>query len=301
MQKDQFEIKTLSGIVFKGRQWLLHDAQANLVFLTGMMEHSGRYDNFGRYLNQRGINLFVMDQLGQGLNVEQISDLQKWPQNAFQLSLEAIECVRIMASENGLPTAMGGHSMGSIMMQAYLENYVHPNLKAIIMGTMAGPAIMQEVAYGLSRLLVRPSRRDLAHPILNYLGTEGFKRSIKGYKTPFDWLSYNEANVQAYLQDDFCGAKNTGGFWQEFLRGTKDIWRSANLKRIDPSTQLLLVSGQDDPVGGCGKGVKWLEARLRKYGIHQVETILYPRMRHEILNEEGHRQVEEDIVDFIFR
>jgi len=61
----------------------------------------------------------------------------------------------------------------------------------------------------------------------------------------------------------------------------------------------LIVSGVDDPVGEYSKGVKDLEAMYQKLGVKDVQLILYPNMRHEILNEDGKDQVIQDILDFI--
>ena len=51
-----------------------------------------------------------------------------------------------------------------------------------------------------------------------------------------------------------------------------------------------MVSGDQDPVGDFGKGVKKVYRRLVKTG-HDVQLILYPGGRHEILNETNRDQV----------
>ena len=48
---------------------------------------------------------------------------------------------------------------------------------------------------------------------------------------------------------------------------------------------LLFVAGADDPVGACGEGVHAAADLYRSQGVEDVREIIYPNMRHEILNE----------------
>ena len=49
---------------------------------------------------------------------------------------------------------------------------------------------------------------------------------------------------------------------------------------------MLLISGQDDPVGDSGKGVQRVEAAMRKAGLKNVQMKLFPGARHDLLHEE---------------
>lgn len=299
---DIFETTLRDGTVFKGRKWLCKGAVANLVFITGMDEHALRYEGFAGVLNVNKINLYVLDQLGQGLNAPSVEDLQKWPKDAFALTLEAIETTRNEVAKNGLPTVVGGHSMGSFMIQGYLETYPRANQKAIIMGSNGGQKTLMGIAYKLACMIVNKKNWDKPNPTMQNLGLGAYAKSIKNRKTDLDWLSYNEENVKVYAADPYCGAMNTGGFWHEFLKGMKEIWKAKNLKKIHTTSRILIVSGEDDPVGQCGKGLRWLDKTYRvDMGISDVKTILYPHMRHEILNEDNHEEVTDDIIEFILK
>ena len=296
-----FLVEIDGGHVLKGRKWITPNAKANLSFITGMQEHAQRYDRFGKYLNEHGVNLFVLDHFGQGLNAPLPVDLQRWPKDAFALTLQAMEKERQLAADNGLPTVVGGHSMGSFMTQAYLEAYPHPDQKAIIMGSNGGQGGLMSMGYAVACMMVHKSNWNEPNKFMTNLGMGGYAKSIKDRKSDIDWLSYNEENVAKYAADPYCGVMNTGGFWKEFLRGMKEIWKKKNMRRINHSSHLLLVSGEDDPVGQCGKGVRWLEKAYLELGVSDTKAILYPKMRHEILNEDKHDIVDKDILDFIMR
>ena len=62
---------------------------------------------------------------------------------------------------------------------------------------------------------------------------------------------------------------------------------------------ILLVSGEEDPVGDYGKGVKSVAEGLRATGHVNVTTKLYPGCRHEVLNETNRQEVTEDLLEWI--
>ena len=48
---------------------------------------------------------------------------------------------------------------------------------------------------------------------------------------------------------------------------------------------ILLISGDKDPVGDFGKGVRRVEAAMKKAGITSIETHLLSKARHDIFHE----------------
>ena len=122
---------------------------------------------------------------------------------------------------------------------------------------------------------------------------------IKDRETDYDWLSYNKENVQAYINDPWCGHENTGGFWKEFLKGLSRIWDKNEMAKISRREKIYIISGQDDPVGRMGKGPVWLWRKYRSLGLTGATLKLYPNMRHEILNETGKEIVYKDVLSFV--
>jgi alpha-beta hydrolase superfamily lysophospholipase len=58
------------------------------------------------------------------------------------------------------------------------------------------------------------------------------------------------------------------------------------------------VSGEEDPVGNYGAGVKEVEKKLLANG-KKVKTVLYKGARHEILNDFTYDKVKNDILEFL--
>jgi len=73
-----------------------------------------------------------------------------------------------------------------------------------------------------------------------------------------------------------------------------DEWFSSVAKKMP----ILLISGEDDPVGDYGQGIRICEEKLKTNGA-SVLTKLYPNNRHEILNDSCREDAIKDILDFI--
>ena len=61
----------------------------------------------------------------------------------------------------------------------------------------------------------------------------------------------------------------------------------------------MFVSGEDDPVGDLGKGVRKVYRMFQKSKKEDVTCKLYPKMRHEIINEIGKEEVYQDILNWM--
>ncbi len=295
-----FEVKDKSGFVQKGNEYLIEKPKAHLLIITGMDEHSSRYESFARELNKVGYSVHVLDHWGQGENAKSIEEQQQWPIGAWKMTQKSLNNKVNELRKDGLPVYLMGHSMGSFAVQNYLINYPHTVDKAIIMASN-GKNNKLTIAMGnqLAKLLTTKKNWNKHAKFLENLSIGAYAKSIKNRKSDLDWLSYNEENRKNYAADPYCGHENTFGFFHEFMAGLNELYKKKNLKRISPEEHILLVAGDEDPVGACGKGPKALEEMYKKLGVKDVSLILYPHMRHEILNETDSFKVVNDIISFL--
>ena len=71
------------------------------------------------------------------------------------------------------------------------------------------------------------------------------------------------------------------------------------LKKMDEDLPVLFISGEMDPVGDFGKGVKKAVNAFYASGMENVECILYPEARHELTNELNKEEVFQDILEWL--
>jgi alpha-beta hydrolase superfamily lysophospholipase len=264
-----------------------------------MNEYALRYAGFAEWMNAHEVNVWCLDAFGQGRNAESEQLLERWPENGFDRNVDGIYEMIRLASRNGLPTYHMGHSMGSFMTQSLMERYPLSADGIILCGSNGGQPHLMKTGFNLSKILVRDSNWYKENRTLQNMGMGGFAKAVKNRQTDFDWLSYNKENVQSYIDDPWCGHWNTGGFWKEFMRGMSKIWQNREMEKMSRREKILIISGEDDPVGRMGKGPVWLWKKYRNMGLNRTVLKLYPRMRHEILNEDGKETVYRDILRFI--
>lgn len=294
-----FSVK-VGNWVQKGNCWKAEPATSNLVFMTGMQEHSERYDHLARYLNDFGISVYVLDAVGQGLNAPRPEDQQKWFKGAFDTNVSAAhQKVMELKEETKLPTFIMGHSMGSFMTQRYLELFPDSADKVVIWSSNGPRRMKMACAYMLASILTNKRNWDKPSKFISNASFGPYARTVKNRKTDVDWLSYDEENVKDYIADPYCGAENTHGFWKEFLRGMNEIYKKKNLKKVSKNEKILIVAGEEDPVGEMGKGPRRLKEMYEKLGVSNVTIFMFPHMRHEIHNETEKHLVYKVLSDFL--
>ena len=87
--------------------------------------------------------------------------------------------------------------------------------------------------------------------------------------------------------------------FRDMMTGLQFIARPANLSKMDLDTPIYFFSGDQDPVGSMGKGVRKVEAMFRAAGCRDVTVRLYPGGRHEMLNEVNRQEVLADLLSWL--
>ena len=122
---------------------------------------------------------------------------------------------------------------------------------------------------------------------------------MERHEFTFDWLSRDEAIVDSYIRDPYCGAVCTAGFYDNLLYGIKQIQKSENIMRIPKKMPVLLLGGDMDAVGNYGKNVVRLAEIYRNAGLQNVTCKIYAGARHELVNEINKKEVMGNIVEWL--
>ena len=300
MERKQISIKTVNGDILFGFAWESEKPEGVVVIATGMEEASYRYDDFAKFLNKNGFNVYCVDHYGQGESVVDESQLGIVPRSFFSKCVRVLDDVAKKYAIKDKPLIIFGHSMGSFMVQDFIQRYNKRPTKAVIMGTNGPNAkVLFSMGYPLARLVAKLRGENRKAKFLAGMAVGAYSKSVKDRKTPLDWLSYNEENVQKYIADSKCGYGSSNGFYRELLKGNHRLYKKKFLEKINKELPILVIAGKDDPVGAYGKGPTALVNLYHKLGVKNAELKLYDHMRHEILNEDDKLKVYNDILDFI--
>lgn len=300
MERKAISIKTVNEDILRGFAWEVEKPEGVVVIATGMEEASYRYDDFAKFLNKNSYNVYCVDHYGQGESVNSVDELGIVPRSFFSKCVRVLDDVCKKYAIKGKPLIIFGHSMGSFMVQDFIQRYNKRPTKAVIMGTNGPNAkILFSMGYPLARLVAKIRGENRPAKFLAGMAVGAYSKAVKNRKTPLDWLSYNEENVQKYIADPKCGHGSSNGFYRELLKGNHRLYRKKFLAKINKDLPILVTAGVDDPVGAFGKGPTALVNLYHKLGIKNAELKLYDHMRHEILNEDDKLEVYNDILEFI--
>lgn len=288
---------TLLGFTYKTD---LKEPLGNIIIVTGMAECAYRYDDFATFLTNNGYDVYCFDHYGQGENVTDLNQLGVVPKSFFSRSVKNLDKLVTTLRTSCLPTYIFGHSMGSFIVQDYIQRYTHHVNKVVICGSNGPNAkFLYWFGYHFARLLVHKKNRDKQGVFLNKLVMEPYSKSIKNRQSTNDWLSNIPEVVRAYDMDPKCGYIPSNGFFLELLKGNNRLYKKKFLKKIRPDMNILIVGGSLDPVGAKSRGLKSLAKLYIRLGVEHVETKIYPGARHEILNDTCSKEAYNDILDFL--
>ena len=276
------------------RSWPRADAKASVVVSHGASEHSGRYDRFARALNEAGYAVWALDHRGHGETGTSTGPGRIGAGGGDGLIDDVGQLIDIAsAAAPGRPVVLFGHSMGSMIAQAYVTRR-GDGLAAYVLSGCPGSA--PEAAAMIEGLQGAVDAGMGAEP-LDMLG--GYNEAFEPARTKYDWLSRDPAEVDLYVNDPLCGDNNplTYEFALELLKLSAPAMED---EAIGAATKLpvLLITGEQDPAAGMAANARQLEQRLRDADF-EVTALYYPDARHELLNELNRDEVTADVVAWL--
>ena len=288
------------------RRWLPQGRpRALLQIAHGMAEHSGLYEEFAEYLSARGFAVVAHDHIGHGRSV---AEGQRYgffaEKDGWAAALADMEYLRIMHSAiwPGLPCFMFGHSMGSFLLRSYLIEYAPTELSgAILSGSGQMPPLVLKLGAVITWLEKKRLGVKGVSPLLYMMIQGDYNRRFRPNRTPVDWLSRDEAMVDAYYADSFCRKLPTLGLYSEINAALAACMRKQNLRRMNPALPMLFISGDQDPLSRRGQAVYRLCKAFGAAGCTDIQIKLYKGGRHAMLYEINRREVYADIEAWLYR
>jgi alpha-beta hydrolase superfamily lysophospholipase len=280
-----FTYPSADGTPVTAYRWDTGGQPRAIVQLThGMGEHARRYDHVALALTQAGYVAYAQDHRGHGASVGSGSPGVIGADGWLALVADIGGLTAVARAEHpGLPVVLLAHSMGSFAAQQYLLDHSGDADAVILTGT----AVLD---------LLEPAL-DLDQP----LDLTGFNAPFAPARTDFDWLSRDDAVVDAYIADPMCGFGLDPAAGKQMFSSARRVADPAALGAIRPDLPVYIAVGEMDPVNGGLALLTPLAERLAAAGLRDVTVVTYPDARHEILNETNHDDVISAIIGWINR
>ena len=289
MDFERFEFEGHGGTVLPAEIWLPEQEPKCILQIThGMTEHIGRYTELARKLTAHGIAAAGFDLRGHGRNAGD-PDIASFGEGGWEASVEDMHMFFDVLAKRfpELPHYMLGFSLGSFLLREYLGRYPENIAGAVIMGTGYQPATVLSVIMAILKGQIKTAGFDGTTDLVKQLSFGNYNKKFKPNRTIADWLCSDNDRLDAYLADPLCRKNISAGLFLQLLDSMKRTGSTDSYNSWNKDTPVLLISGQDDPVGDFGKGVAAVRQRMEKAGIHNVTMQLFPNARHDLLHEEA--------------
>lgn len=290
-------VHTVSAVIYSMPET---PVRAVLQLSHGMCEYVRRYELMAEFYAAHGIVLAGNDHLGHG-DTAGPEDYGHYgePGGRYYL-LQDLHKMNALLHEEfpNIPIFLYGHSMGSFYARWYAERWPDTIAGLIISGT-AGPRLLNVIGQGVATILaaVKGSRTVSQFMVRANMGT--YCNRIPDAKSPNAWLTRDEAVVQAYDADPLCTFPFTVGSYREMLAAINHVNSAKWARAVDKQLPILLISGDADPVGDYGAGVRKVWMMLGDAGVQDLTCQIYEDARHELHNETNRTEVFEYVLTWL--
>ncbi|MBQ7284432.1 MAG: alpha/beta fold hydrolase, partial [Oscillospiraceae bacterium] len=270
--KEKFSFKssngtnTINGFVIRPQN---SPYKAIIQISHGMTEHSGRYEEYMNFMAQQGFVMVSHDHLGHKASVNDDSELGFMASKdgyLHVLSDLATTAGRMKKSFPQLKLFMLGHSMGSFYARVFAAKYPHLVDGMLISGT-GGSNPLAGAGKVLINTLIKIKGEKATSKLVAKMVFGKYLDKIENPKTSSDWLTRDEEVIKKYRSDPYCRFYFKLGGYKDLI----SILSLANSRECFANTKkdipYLIFSGDMDPVGEWGKGVKEVCTNYKANGV----------------------------------
>jgi alpha-beta hydrolase superfamily lysophospholipase len=275
---ERFQFTSGDGLSIAGAKWSGHHEPRGVIQIAhGLGEHIGRYAQLAEFLVKDEFVVYGNDHRGHGLTAKRSGSFGDFGPGGFDQLVEDMVSLRVIAKNEhrGKPYILLGHGLGSFAAQQFVLDHSH-SVDGLVLsgsGTLDGLArVIQSVAPGEDPVRLMNAAFEPA-------------------RTPFDWLSRDNPEVDAFIKDPLCFPSLKPESMDSFLDAFPRLANPREIRKVRDDLPIYIFSGSDDPVGQRLQGVRVLIDRYRGAGFTSVTHDFYSGARHEMLHEINRRDV----------
>jgi len=274
VETQRFRYEGADGTGLAGFRWSGRGKPKAVIQIAhGAGEHALRYLEPFTPIIEAGYRVYTADHRGHGMT-SGMTHLGDFGPGGAPAAVDdmAVLSRRARAENPDLPLILFGHSMGAMFSQAYVLDQ-SDLIDALVLSGTAGPG---------------------------RLSADGLNSGFGAPRTDYDWLSRDEAEVDKYIADPFCGIRFTPESMASFMALRERDMGPAALAKIKPGLPTYVMVGDADPINAKLARLTPLVDAYRAAGL-KVDLKIYPGGRHEMLNETNRAEVVADLKAWLDR
>jgi alpha-beta hydrolase superfamily lysophospholipase len=294
MKENILTLRSSRNKTFGARAYLPDTGiKAVMLIIPGMAEHSGRYAELAGFLTEEGFAVYAADHPGHGLTASCVENTGRMPGiRGWEIMLENTRSLytNIRKQRPEVPIFIFGHSMGSILARHFTAVYPVYIHGLILSGTFDTPWLPLKAGHLIIKILTLVQGQKERNKWFNNLFYQNLNRHFKDQPTRFEWISSVREEVDSYVKDPYCGFNCTNAFYNNLFKGISATKKSQHNLKYRKTLPLLILGGQEDPVGNFGKDAMRIHRDFYKQRYQNLSIKIY-RGRHELLHEYNKEEV----------
>ena len=248
-----FDLTSNDGVPIEAHRWQGPTQRAVIQLAHGMGEHSLRYRHLAKALVEAGYVVYGNEHRGHGKGAAARDELGEFGPRGFGGLVDdmALLSRHVRGVHPGLPLILLGHSMGSFATQYYLVKHSDLLSGAVLSGTSALDLLGGALQSGFK--------------------LEDMNAALPDVRTPFDWLSRDAAQVDAYIADPLCGFTGSAeGMGSMFAHSPRSAALSVH-RRPGPGQQQGRVVPSAGAALSRSGSARCVEPRVRRRASRDAE------------------------------
>jgi alpha-beta hydrolase superfamily lysophospholipase len=258
MRDKSGNFKSVKGNIYT-RQWLPDEPPKAIILLVhGMAEHCGRYQHMGKFLTVKGYALCGLDLPGHGNS----AGPRGYVDSFEDFSTVVLQYQAMLAEKHpNVPVFLLGHSMGGLISSNLLLDH-QAKFKGCILSAAAIRSPEQPAAFQMMVLKLL----SIIAPKLGVIQLDA------------DGVNSDPKRVEKYLNDPL---NYIGKISSRLVVGMFNTMLKVVARAPEISLPMLLLHGADDQM----TSVDGSQILVDKCTSEDKQLIIYPGLRHEVLNE----------------
>ena len=288
MKTETFEFSGYNSKILPAMLWQPEGETKALLQIThGMTEHIGRYKDFAHEMTAQGIAVAGFDLRGHGKNHGDKA-VASFGEGGWEAVIGDMKCFYDLLEErfHGVPHYLHGFSLGSFLLREYLSRYPEDGSGAVILGTGNQPGWLLSIMMAIVKGQIKKVGFNGYSPLVRQLSFGTYNQKFKPNRTEKDWLCSDNETIDGFLADPLCRENFSAGLFYQMLDAMKRTGGKEAYHTWDKEKPVLLICGENDPVGNMGKGSKAVMQAMKQAGV-DVTFHLLPGSRHMILGEQA--------------
>ena len=289
------------------------EPRAVFQLIHGYAEHSRRYMPMIEALTDRGVVVVADDHVGHGATAVASGEWLDTGGTGYSTYIRDELTLTEHARERypDLPLILFGHSWGSMIAREYVAEEPHLAHGLILSGvveqlTSAGLdlEVLSQSARAAIAMNVPPMLRSSSEEVITELTEVIAAKANARYDEddPMAWVATDKEVRRQYLHDPLGAPSKAPSFdfFSDLLRLYIRVGSDWFPRRVPNDLPVLIMSGDQDPMGNYGEGAYHLANLLWREGNKHVRTRVFPGARHEIHREESSRdEVRSEVLRFV--